>query len=157
MDRHHLKSIADQIDTGAGEIESARALIVFNLSDAAVTGLACFSAEIGWPMSHQMPAISVCELAGDIVPTSVRSVSERPDPKGRPDRRRIAFELVFAATEVPAHGWSSYVARYVDQHQGTIVSPNAVFDDRLVVVETEFHDGRYPSSGILSDLGLGML
>jgi hypothetical protein len=145
MDRSILKSIADQINTGACDIDVARALVVFNVSDEEITGIAGFAAEIGWLANDPLPAISISELDGNSIPSAMRSISKKPDPKGRPGRCRISFELVFATCGIPASGWKTYTAVYSDEVNGTPLLSGTVVDERLIVIETLFHDGRFTS------------
>lgn len=142
-----LNEIARRIDTGSANPETSRALVVFNESDAPVTGVAVFQAEISWPMNDLLPFIAVSDMEGNPVISDIPDIAEGPDPKGRADWQRLAFPLRFAVADVPPRGWRTYLAFY----GGEIVAPDPqgldIESAGLTVVETTRHGGDLPSCG----------
>lgn len=140
-----LQAIAGRIDTGADSPDTSRALVVFNLTDAPLGGVAVFRASMSWPLHTPLPPVVVGGLAHAPVPAAVRDMTESPDAKGRPGRCQLGFSLCFAASDVPAHGWRTFIASYADTASPPL--QDFVETPGLVVVETTRHGGDLPPVG----------
>ncbi len=146
----HLQAIADRINTGIADTFTSRALVVFNLANAALSGVAVFRADMAWSKDIPLPPVVIRELNGDAVPSALTDWQEGPDRKGRADRRQVSFTLRFAAHNVPAQGWRTYVASYTAE--AVHASPEALADETtdLTVLETLRHAGDYQPVGAWS-------
>jgi len=140
-----LQAIAERINTGTANSDTSRALIVFNLTDTPVSGVAVFRASMSWPHRQPLPPVDVSDRNGTVVPAAIREMTDGPDAKGRADRRQISFALHFAAADVPANGWRTYVAFYADTPSPPLENGAQIAD--LLVVETTRHGGDLPSTG----------
>lgn len=143
----NLQEIVKRINTGEADPETSRALVVFNETNAPITGVAVFEAEISWPLNDLLPFIAVSDAEGNSASSDIPDMAEGPDPKGRADWQRLAFQLRFAISDVPAQGWKTYLAFY----GGEIVAPDPqgldVESPGLTVVETTRHGGDLPACG----------
>jgi hypothetical protein len=140
-----LPAIADRIDTGTDNPETSRALIVFNSTDLPIRGVAVFHASMSWPRDTPLPPVAVIEREEGIVPAAIIDLLESTDAKGRPDRRQLTFSLCFAVSDVPAHGWLTYLASYAEAASPLL--QHFVETPGLFVVETTRHDGDLPPRG----------
>jgi hypothetical protein len=147
--RAQLREIVENIDTGAGDLEIARALVVFNLSDRDITGAAVLGAEIGWPADEPMPGVDIVRFDGLKSHTEIRVKRQFSDPKGRPNRVRIAFDLIFMVDAIPSRSWRTYRATYCAPGDQSGVPLDIT--PELIVIETLFHAGSLPAVGVESD------
>lgn len=139
-----LAAIAGRINTGLEDLETSRALVVFNQTDQPVSGVAVFRAAMSWPRDLPLPPVVVSD-GGKPAPSAVHDLTASPDAKGHADRRHLAFSLSFVVADVPANGWRTYIAAYTD-------APSPALEDfletsGLVVVETTRHGGDLPPVG----------
>ena len=135
-----LASIADRIDTGLDNPEISRALVVFNQSAAPIiSGVAVFHASMSWQRDMPLPPVAIIESEGGIVPAAIMNLAEGPDAKGRADRSQLSFSLYFAVSNVPPHGWRTYLAFYAEAASPPLL--DFVETLGLTVVETTRHDG----------------
>lgn len=139
-----LAAIADRINTGLDDLETSRALVVFNLTPLPLSGVTVFRVAMSWPRDLPLPPVVVMD-EGESVPSAIRDMTEGPDAKGRADRRQLTFSLYFVVSDVPANGWRTYIAAYSDA--GTSVLEDFVETPGLVVVETTRHGGDLPPVG----------
>lgn len=133
-----LRTVAERINTGSDNPETSRALVVFNETGAPLSGVAVFEASMSWPVAVPLPPVAVTEFDGTPVVSECADFADGPDVKGRADRRQISFVLRFAVTDVPAHGWKTYLAAYAPVPAPTL---------GLTVLETTRHDGDLPQEG----------
>ena len=133
-----LAETAERVNTGLDDPETSRALVVFNLTDQPIGGVAVFRAAMSWPRALPLPPVVVTDERR-VVPSVVRDMTEAADLKGRSDRRQLAFSLCFAVSDVPANGWRTYIAAYTDA-LGPVLG-DFVETSGLVVVETTRHGG----------------
>lgn len=138
-------SIAERINTGTEDPETSRALVVFNSSSQALSGVAVFRASMAWSHKTPLPPVSITDANGATVPSVVRETQTGPDAKGRTDRVQLSFSLCFAVFGVPANGWRTYIASYADAP--TLVLEDSVETPGLFVVETTRHGGDLPMQG----------
>jgi len=138
-------AITERINTGTDDPDISRALIVFNQSDAPLSGVAVFRAAMAWPCGLPLPPVVVTD-DGRAVPSAVRDRTEGPDAKGRADHLLLGFSLCFAVADVPANGWRTYIASYTDAP--VFVLEDFVETPGLVVVETTRHGGALPPVGV---------
>ncbi len=141
-----LAAIAERINTGLDDPDTSRALVVFNPTDAPVSGVAVFRTAMAWPRGLPLPPVVVTD-GGRIVPAAVRDRTEGPDAKGRADHLSLAFSLCFAVVGVPANGWRTCIASYTDAP--AFVLEDFVETPGLIVVETTRHGGDLPPVGVL--------
>lgn len=139
-----LHSLADRINTGTDDQDASRGLVVFNLTDSPLSGVAVFHASMSWPQGVLLPPILITQ-GSEIVPCAIRNLTEEPDAKGRADRRKLSFALFFAVSDIPAQGWRTYIAAYAE-------APSPPLRDfvetlGLSVVETTRHGGDLPPVG----------
>lgn len=149
-----FQKLADRIDTGLDCPETSRALVVFNLTEGILSGVAVFSASMSWSSGTLLPPVLVTDTEGNAVPAVIAEMTEGPDPKGRLDRCCLSFSLAFAAADVPAQGWRTYLAFYAETP-----SPLLSFASEtpgLSVTETTRHDGSLPPVGRLADAAEGL-
>lgn len=142
---HNLHPIAERINTGTGNPDTSRALVVFNLTPQPQSGVAVFRASMSWPRDVPLPPVVVTDSDGQPVPSALREMIQGADAKGRADRVQLNFAIYFAAASVPAQGWRTYIASYTDAPLLELenVLPNA----DLVVIETTRHGGDSPMVG----------
>ncbi len=147
MRNNDLADLAARINTGSSDADTSRALVVFNLTDVALSGVAVFRADMAWPKDLPLPSVVIRELNGDVVPSALTDWQEGPDRKGRADRRQVSFALRLAVRDVPSQGWRTYIASYADTPGPAL--PEAVSDGNpgLIVLETLRHAGDYPPLG----------
>lgn len=142
---NQLTTIAERINTGLDAPDTSRALVVFNLTDLPVSGVAVFRAAMSWPRDLPLPPVAVMD-EGRAVPAAIHEMTEGPDIKGRADRCKLSFSLCFAVTDVPAKGWRTYIAAYTDAPASPL--ENSVETSGLSVVETTRHGGDLPPVGL---------
>lgn len=147
MIAHDLPPIAERINTGTENPETSRALAVFNLTPQPQSGVAVFRASMSWPRDMPLPPVVVADSGGMPVPSALREMTQGADAKGRVDRVQLSFAIYFAADAVPANGWRTYVASYMDALPPKL--ENAPLNTDLVVVETTRHGGDLPMMGAL--------
>ena len=140
-----LHTIAERINTGTDSPETSRALVVFNSTSRTLSGVAVFRVSMAWPRDVPLPPVSVTGAAGSVVASAVREMQTGPDTKGRADRVQLSFSLCFAATDVPANGWRTYIASYAEGP--TIALEDFVETPGLIVVETTRHGGDLAMTG----------
>lgn len=140
-----LQPIAERINTGTENPDTSRALVVFNSTHQTLSGIAVFRASMAWPVETPLPPVSVTDAGGRIVPSAVREMQTGLDAKGRADRVQLSFSLCFAAADVPANGWRTYVASYADAP--TLLLEDFIETPGLTVVETTRHGGDLPMLG----------
>jgi len=147
-----LKTLADRINTGLDSPETSRALVVFNLTNVPLSGVAVFDASMAWPTALPFPPVVVTEMGTVIVSSTITRYDDAADKKGRSDYRLIHFELRFAVQAVPSNGWKTYLAAY------TQTSPHPLLDlteqKGLMVAETMRHGGDLPPVGTFASAGL---
>ena len=141
----NLQAIAERINTRTENPETSRALVVFNSTPQALTGVAVFRASMAWPRDVLLPPVTLTDTDGEVVPSAVREIETGPDVKGRADKVQLSFALCFAVSDVPANGWRTYLASYTD-------APPLALEDfvgtlGLLVVETTRHSGDLPMQG----------
>lgn len=141
---NQLAVIAERVNTGVDAPETSRALVVFNLTDLPVSGVAVFRAAMSWFLDLPLPPVTVMD-EGRAVPAAIHEMTEGPDIKGRADRRQLTFSLCFAVSDVPAKGWRTYIAAYMDAPASTL--GDFVETPGLTVVETTRHGGDLPPVG----------
>lgn len=139
-----LAAIAERIHTGLDSPETSRALVVFNQTEQSVSGVAVFHASMSWPRDLPLPPVVVTD-EGKAVSSAVRDMTDGPDAKGRHDRCQLRFSLCFAVSDVPANGWRTYIASYVEVPAPPL--EDFVETPGLVVVETTRHGGGLPLVG----------
>ena len=139
-----LTSVADRINTGPTDPNASRALVVFNLTNDPLDGVAVFRADMSWPADTPLPPVVVRDLDGVSVPSSITDRQEAVDKKGRADRRQLAFSLRFAVRDVPPQGWRTYIAAYAHAPVPNLSEVVADETPGLVVVETLRHAGELP-------------
>ena len=139
-----LAAIAERINTGLADPDISRALVVFNQTEQPISGVAVFRAAMSWSRSLSLPPVSVTQ-EGQAVRSFVGDMTQGPDAKGRADRCRLGFSLCFAASDVPANGWRTYIAAYTEAKGPTL--EDFVETPGLVVVETTRHGGDLPPTG----------
>lgn len=142
-----LQAIAERINTGTDSPETSRALVAFNSTAQAISGVAVFRVSMAWSRDVPLPPVSITDADGNTVPSAVREMQTGPDAKGRADRVQISFSLCFAVSDVPANGWRTYVASYADVPP--LALENFVETQGLSVVETTRHGGDLPRQGSL--------
>ncbi len=142
-----LQATAARINTGTENPETSRALVVFNSTDEAQSGVVVYEASMTWPTNHLVPFIAVSELDGATVASDVPDMAEGPDPKGREDHRLLAFQLRFAVQDVPANGWRTYIASLADELFPPDPEGLDVETANLDVIETTRHGGDLPPIG----------
>ncbi|BDI32243.1 hypothetical protein CCAX7_42940 [Capsulimonas corticalis] len=145
--RDLLRQTAEKVDTGTEASETSRAFVVFNTTRAPLTGTAVFHAEMSWPRGADLPPIAVTEMAGRPVPRVVGDVLRSEDERGRPDRERIAFDIRFAVTDVPANGWKTYLAWFTEDPAPPNAADLPEAETGLIAIETTRHGGDFPASG----------
>lgn len=145
-----LHTIAERINTGTENPDTSRAFVVFNFTSSPLSGVAVFRASMAWPCDVPLPPVSVTDAAGSVVASAIREIQTGSDAKGRADRVQLSFALWFAATEVPANGWRTYIASYAEGP--TLALEDLVETPGLVVVETTRHGGDLPPTGLLQVL-----
>ncbi len=123
----------------------SRALVVFNSTSHALSGIAVFRAAMAWPRGVALPPVVVTDTDGKVVPSAVREMQTGPDAKGRADRVQLSFSLCFAVSGVPANGWRTYIASYTDAP--TFALEDFIEMPGLSVVETTRHGGELPPTG----------
>ena len=141
----NLQAIAERINTRTENPETSRALVVFNSTSQALSGVAVFRASMAWPRDMPLPPVTLTNADGEVVSSAVREMEMGPDAKGRADRAQISFALCFAVSDIPANGWRTYLASYTD-------APPLALEDfvgtlGLLVVETTRHSGDLPMQG----------
>ena len=151
----YLFLTADRVNTGLNSPDTSRALVVFNLTEQPISGVAVFRASMSWPRATPLPPVLVTDLQGVAVAAAVQDMTESPDAKGRADRRQLSFSLCFQVSDIPANGWRTYVAFYSDTPSPTLGT--FVGTPSLVVVETTRHGGDLPSVGCYADLPSGWI
>ena len=145
MTRAEMEAIAERINTGTDNSETSRALIVFNLTDKPISGVAAFSASMSWLLGVPLPPGAVTDFDSNPVASAIYDLGLGPDTKGRADRCQLSFNLRFAASDVPAHGWRTYIASYTKTAaEQAELGLGAV---ELVVIETLRHSGDLPPTG----------
>lgn len=142
-----LQSLTDQIDTGTENPETSRALVVFNLTDQPLSGVAVFHALMSWPRDVPLPPVTVTDFNGQCVPSVIRDLMTGPDAKGRADRSQLSFAIHFSVSDVPASGWCIFIAAYTDAFAPTL--EHFAETPGLTVIETTRHGGDLPPRGIL--------
>jgi len=142
---NQLTAIAERINTGLDAPDTSRALVVFNLTDLPVSGVAVFRAAMSWPRDLPLPPVAVMD-EGRAVPAAIYEMTEGPDVKGRSDRCKLSFSLCFAVSDVPANGWRTYIASYTDVPAPAL--GDSVETPGLSVVETTRHGGDLPPVGL---------
>lgn len=145
MTLSELAVAADRVNTGMSNPDTSRALVVFNLTDHALSGTAVFRASMSWPLDTPLPPVLVSPLGAAAVPASIQGMTFGPDAKGRPDRHQLSLSLCFQVSDVPANGWRTYIAAYAD-----VPSPSrldCIETPGLFVVETTRHGGDLPPVG----------
>jgi hypothetical protein len=140
-----LQSLADSINTGLDNPETSRALIVFNQTDQAQSGITIFRASMSWPRNQPLPPVAVMNGEGSLVSAAIGEMSEAPDPKGRADRLLLSLALRFEVTNVPPLGWRTYYASYAEHASPPL--ENAAENTDLIVIETTRHGGDLPTTG----------
>ena len=135
----NLQTIAERISTGTDDPETSRALVVFNSTAQALSGVVVFRASMAWLRDVPLPPVTLTNAAGEAVPSAVREMQTGPDIKGRADKVQLSFALCFAVSDVPANGWRTYLASYSDAP--TLALEDFVETSGLTVVETTRHDG----------------
>lgn len=145
MAERDLQSYAERVNTGTMDAETSRALVVFNETDAPVSGVAVYFASMPWPLQELVPPVSVTDWGGVPVPCDMSDMAEGPDPKGRDTHRLLAFQLHFEVADVPAQGWKTYIASFSDAPP----DPEGLSEsaEGLAVTETTRHGGDLPSVG----------
>jgi len=137
---HRWDEIASRIDTGTTNPDSSRALIVFNTTSEPLSGIAVFHVDMPWRDGRELQGIQVSHLLSQRV--CISSISEPIFSGGR-----IMFDLCFEVVDIPALGWDTYIAEYVETATNKLstLHPNTV---DLVVHETPRHTGslspKYP-------------
>ncbi len=146
-----LQNLAGRIDTGDADSETSRALVVFNTTGKALTGVAVHEASMAWPVNALVPFIAVTDTNGSPVASDIPNLAEGPDPGGRADHRLLAFQLRFAVQDVPARGWQTYLVFMAGDAVDETAAPEPQGLDTetpgLVVVETSRHQGDLPPVG----------
>lgn len=142
---HNLHPIAERINAGTESPDTSRALVVFNLTPQPQSGVAVFRASMSWPRDVPLPPVIVTDGDGLAIPSALREMTQNADAKGRTDRVQLGFAIHFAAADVPAQGWRTYVASYTDAPSPEL--ENALPNADLVVVETTRHGGDLPPVG----------
>jgi len=140
-----LQAVAEQINTGPDAPDTSRALVVFNLTDQPLSGVAVFRASMAWPRDTPLLPVTITDLQGVPVAAALQDMTNAPDTKGRPDRRQLSFSLCFQASDVPANGWRTYIASYADAPSPPL--QDCVEASGLTVVETTRHGGDLPPVG----------
>lgn len=142
-----LRQIAERIDTGEADPQASRALVVFNVTERALSGTTVFRANMAWPKSLSLPPILLTDSAGHGVPCAVSEINESPDKKGRADHCHLSFALRFTVQDVPAQGWRTFIASYADA--SPILPPDLADAETpgLIVIETLPHAGDLPANG----------
>ena len=140
-----VQLIAGRIHTGTEDPDTSRALVVFNLTPNIQSGVAVFRASMSWPRDVPLPPVGVADGSGVSVPSTLQNMTQGADAKGRADRVQLGFALYFAAADVPANGWRTYIASYTDVPGPAL--ENALPNADLVVVETTRHGGDLPMTG----------
>ena len=135
----NLQSIADCINTGCDSPDTSRALVVFNMTDKLLNGVAVFRASMAWPRDVLLPPVTLTDTDVEVVSSAVREMQTGPDVKGRADKVQLSFALCFAVSDIPASGWRTYLASYSDAP--TLALEDFVETLGLTVVETTRHDG----------------
>lgn len=130
-----FQSLAERINVGVDDAEMSRALVVFNETDAPLSGVAIFQASMSWPVGVPLPPVAVTEFDGTPVVSECADFADGPDVRGRAERRQLTFTLRFAVSGIPARGWKTYLAAYAP-----LPSPTP----GLTVLETTRHDGDLP-------------
>ena len=149
-----LQAIADRINTGTADPDTSRALVVFNLTDLPLSGIAAFQADMSWHADTPLPPVVVTDMDGQAVPSAITDFREDVDRKGRADRRQITFSLRFAVQDVPPQGWRTYIASYTSEAAPDATGAPADETLGLIVVETMRHLGDLPpvAQGVLPGL-----
>jgi hypothetical protein len=135
--------IASQIDTGTETPSNSRALIVFNPTSNAHSGIALFHVDMPWRDGRELPSILVKHLATAVFCNSgITHPRVSPAVSGQ-THGRIQFEIWFKVSEIPAEGWDTYIAEYesndAQSHSnGNLPAANL----KLTVVETTRHEGK---------------
>jgi hypothetical protein len=142
-----IRFVAGRINTGTENPDTSRALVVFNLTSTPVSGTAFFHAVMSWPRDLPLPPVVVTGSDDLPVPSAIRDKTQGPDSQGRADRVHLSFAIYFAVTDVPAHGWRTYIASYADASAPGL--ENAPPNADLIVIETTRHGGDLPLTGIL--------
>ncbi len=150
MQQSYLQAITERIDTGTSDPDTSRPLVVFNLTDRPISGNAVFHAEMSWPMGTLLPPVVVMDREGVHMPSALTDWAEGPDAKGRADRRRLSFALRFEVQDVPARGWKTYIAAYV-QEPSPVPMQALTETPGLLVLETLRHGGDLPPVGTFAD------
>ena len=143
MAERDLQALAARIDTGTAHADTSRALVVFNDTDAPISGVAVYFASMPWPLQELVPPVSVTDMDGHAVPCDMSDMAEGPDPKGRATHRELAFQIHFEVTDVPAQGWKTYIASFSDAPPDPEGLSAAT--DGLTVIETTRHGGDLPA------------
>ena len=141
----HLAAIAERVNTGLEDMDTSRALVVFNQTQEPKSGFAVFRAVMSWPRAVPLPPVVVTQ-EGQVVPSVVGDMTQGPDAKGRADRCQLGFSLCFAASDIPADGWRTYIAAYTEAEGPTL--EDFVETPGLVVAETTRHGGDLPPVGV---------
>lgn len=131
--------IASQIDTGTENFDNSRALIVFNSTDKPVSGIACFHVDMPWRRDKILPAIDIYHFLTNQATRCRYSLT----PGFMPADRRLVFDLSFEVKDIPALGWDTYIAEYVEKVKTPRLNAEDWIDS-LIVAETLRHPGEYP-------------
>jgi hypothetical protein len=151
FDEAQYEQIALNIDTGTDDAETSRALIVFNPTSLAVSGIAVFHVDMPWPAGRVLPSIGVTHLDQTVqsslsIPTFLPAriaAAVGPPAVGTKELGRLIFDLRFEVHDVPANGWDTYIAKYgPDSPADKDSIPHPVQPiSALAVVETTRHHG----------------
>ena len=145
-----LRIHSESVDTGEGNNENSRALIVYNLSASDQCGYAKFRGRITLGINETLPAILVTRHSQAHM-SEPCDVETAPDRKARPDKVSVYFSLNLDVGVVAGHGYKVFIASVMDR----ATNPNDTSPDNhetspnemLLVIETTLHPGRLPETG----------
>ena len=146
----NLQAIADRINTGTENSDASRALVVFNLTNNPLSGVAVFHADMSWQAGKPLLPVVVRDKRGPVA-SRITDMSEGPDSRGRADRVRLVFDLRFRVQDVPSQGWRTYIAEYASQPAPEMLDELSPKMPGVVVVETLRHEGDLPPVGTFGE------
>ena len=144
-----LQALADAIDTGDGDADLSRALVVFNSSRSVVGGFVTFPVDMPWRRERALPPVRIGRFGSNdrtqVVVAGLRFTESDADP----GRGRLSFDLAFEVSLIPAQGWDTYIAEYAE---GAAPAADVLPDGSTQalgcrVVETLRHNGLIPARG----------
>lgn len=146
--RAFLQSHADSIDTGPGDEAVSRALVVYNLSKSATSGLAQFAAEVTIGDFESLPNIKVTDQCQRLIPCRT---DEKTNVRGVPrvdHTRRVSFYLSFIVPILGTMSWYTFAASYApDDAVPVLADPWPQPNPHLHVIETSWHAGLHGAVG----------